>query len=77
MGDRKIIIEKKTCTREKTRTLVELDNDVHESISILSIQAHRPIREIASILIRDALKYVEITENEQTLAGANAGSIPA
>ncbi len=65
MEDRKIIIEKKTCTKkEKTRTLVELDNDVHESISILSIQAHRPIKEIASILIRDALKYVEIKESE-------------
>jgi len=65
MEDRKITIEKKTCTKkERTRTLVELDNDVHESISILSIQAHRPIREIASILIRDALKYVEIIENE-------------
>lgn len=47
MEDRKIIIEKKTCTKkERTRTLVELDNDVHESISILSIQTHRPIREI-------------------------------
>lgn len=66
MEDRKIIIEKKTSMKkEKTRTLFELDNDVHESISILSIQAHRSIKEIASILIRDALKCVEIAESEE------------
>lgn len=56
---RKIVIEKLD-KKEKTRTLVELDNDVHAKISEIAFETNRPIREIASILIRDALKYVEI-----------------
>ena len=54
--------------KEKTRTLVELDNDVHAKISEIAFETNRPIREIASILIRDALKYVEIEgiKNENT-----------
>lgn len=58
---RKIVIEK-TNKKEKTRTLVELDNDVHAKISEIAFETNRPIKEIASILIRDALKYVEIEE---------------
>jgi len=56
---RKIVIEKMN-KKEKTRTLVELDNDVHSKISEIAFETNRPIKEIASILIRDALKYVEI-----------------
>ena len=56
---RKIVIEKMN-KKEKTRTLVELDNDVHAKISEIAFETNRPIKEIASILIRDALKYVEI-----------------
>ena len=56
---RKIVIEKNR-QKEKTRTLVELDNDVHAKISEIAFKTNRPIKEIASILIRDALKYVEI-----------------
>lgn len=56
---RKIVIEK-VDKKEKTRTLVELDNDVHSKITEIAFKTNRSIREIASILIRDALKYVEI-----------------
>lgn len=56
---RKIVIEKNR-QKEKTRTLVELDNDVHSKIAEIAFKTNRPIKEIASILIRDALKYVEI-----------------
>ena len=64
---RKIVIEKMN-KKEKTRTLVELDNDVHSKISEIAFETNRPIKEIASILIRDALKYVEIEgiKNEDT-----------
>ncbi len=58
---RKIVIEKSK-QKEKTRTLVELDNDVHAKIAETAFDKNRPIKEIASILIRDALKYVEIEE---------------
>ena len=64
---RKIVIEK-IDKKEKTRTLVELDNDVHSKITEIAFKTNRPIKEIASILIRDALKYVEIeadTESEE------------
>lgn len=58
---RKIVIEKIDKKKnKKTRTLVELDNDVHAKISEIAFETNRTIREIASILIRDALKYVEI-----------------
>ena len=57
---RKIVIEKVDKKKEKTRTLVELDNDVHSKITEIAFKTNRSIREIASILIRDALKYVEI-----------------
>lgn len=58
---RKIVIEK-VDKKEKTkaRTLVELDNDIHSKIAEIAFETNRTIREIASILIRDALKYVEI-----------------
>lgn len=59
---RKIIIEKVGKKKEKTRTLVELDNDVHSKIAEIAFKTNRPIKEIASILIRDALKYVEMEE---------------
>ena len=58
---RKIVIEK-IDKKEKARTLVELDNDVHSKITEIAFKTGRPIKEIASILIRDALKYVEIDE---------------
>ena len=61
MEERKIIIERKKRKQgEKSRTLVEMDNDVHAKLSEISSVTGRPIREIASILLRDALKYVEI-----------------
>lgn len=56
---RKIVIEK-IAKKEKSRTLVELDNDVHSKISEIAFKTNKPIKEIASILIRDALQYVEI-----------------
>lgn len=58
---RKIVIEK-IDKKEKARTLVELDSDVHSKIAEIAFKTDRPIKEIASILIRDALKYVEIEE---------------
>lgn len=54
---RKIVIEK-IDKKEKTRTLVELDNDVHSKLTEIAFKTNRSIKEIASILIRDALKYV-------------------
>ena len=60
--ERKIVIEKIGNKKEKTRTLVELDNDVHSKISEIAFKTNRSIKEVASILIRDALKYVEIEE---------------
>ena len=62
---RKIVIEKIGKKKEKPRTLVELDNDVHSKIAEIAFETNRPIREVASILIRDALKYVEIKESEK------------
>lgn len=61
---RKIVIEK-IDKKEKTRTLVELDNDVHSKITEIAFKTNRSIKEIASILIRDALKYVEIEANKE------------
>ena len=61
---RKIVIEKLD-KKEKTRTLVELDNDVHSKITEIAFKTNRSIREIASILIRDALKYVEIEADKE------------
>lgn len=57
--DRKIVIEK-IDKKEKTRTLVELDNDVHSKIAEIAFRTNRQIKEVVNILIRDALKYVEI-----------------
>ena len=62
---RKIVIEK-IDKKEKTRTLVELDNDVHSKITEIAFKTNRSIREIASILIRDALKYVEIEADKES-----------
>ena len=56
---RKIVIEK-IGKKEKARTLVELDNDVHSKIAEIALKTNRSIKEVASILIRDALNYVEI-----------------
>lgn len=66
--NRKIIIEKIDKKKGKTRTLVELDNDVHSKITEIAFKTDRSIKEIASILIRDALNYVEIEgiRNETT-----------
>ena len=61
---RKIVIEEISKKKEKTRTLVELDNDVHSKITEIAFETNRPIREVASILIRDALKYVEIKKSK-------------
>ena len=61
---RKIVIEKIGKKKEKARTLVELDNDVHSKIAEIAFKTNRPIKEITSILIRDALKYVEIETNK-------------
>ena len=61
---RKIVIEK-IDKKEKTRTRVELDNDVHSKITEIAFKTNRPIKEIASILIRDALKYVEIEADKE------------
>lgn len=63
--NRKIVIEKMSKKKGKTRTLVELDNDVHSKLTEIAFETNRPIREVASILIRDALKYVEIKESEE------------
>ena len=60
---RKIVIEK-ISKKEKARTLVELDNDVHSKITEIAFNTNRSIKEVASILIRDALKYVEIEANK-------------
>lgn len=65
---RKIVIEKMGKKKEKTRTLVELDNDVHARITEIAFETNRTIREVASILIRDALKYVEIKEKTEEVA---------
>lgn len=68
---RKIVIEKMD-KKEKTRTLVELDNDVHSKISEIAFETNRPIKEIASILIRDALKYVEIDADKENDTNENS-----
>lgn len=62
---RKIVIEKIDKKKEKTRTLVELDNDVHSKITEIAFKTNRSIKEVASILIKDALNYVEIEANKE------------
>lgn len=57
---RKIVIEKKHARKTRNRTLVEIDNNIHEQISKISIETGRPIREIVSILLADALERVEV-----------------
>ena len=57
---RKIVISK--VDNKKGRTMVELDNDVHCKVSEIAFRTNRSIRDVASILIRDALQYVEIDE---------------
>lgn len=61
---RKIVIEKMG-KKEKARTLVELDNDVHSKIAEIAFRTNRPIKEVVNILIRDALKYVEIEADKE------------
>jgi len=63
--NRKIVIEKNKQQKEKTRTLVELDNDVHRRIAEIAFETNRPMREVASLLIRDALEHVEIKEGTE------------
>jgi hypothetical protein len=58
--ERKIIIEKKSNKCKSKRQMVELDFDLHEELWKLSVETNRPLREIVDILLRDALKYVEI-----------------
>lgn len=60
--DREIVISKIDKVQKKGRTMVELDNDVHYKVSEIAFRTNRSIREIASILIRDSLKYVKIDE---------------
>lgn len=60
--ERQIIISKVENTHKKGRTMVELDNDVHYKVSEIAFRTNRSIREVVSILIRDALQYVEIEE---------------
>lgn len=62
MSERKIVIEKKHGDKTRNRTLVEIDNDVHLQIVELSVKTGRPIREIVSVLLRDALQHVEVKE---------------
>ena len=58
--ERKIIIEKKPNKCKSKRQMVELDVDLHEELWKLSVETNRPLREIVDVLLRDALKYVEI-----------------
>ena len=60
--ERKIIIEKKQNKVKRQRQMVELDIDLHEKLWKLSVETNRPLREIVDVLLRDALKYVEIRE---------------
>lgn len=60
INERKIVIEKKHKT--KNRTMVEIDNDIHEQILELSFKTGKSVREIVSMLLADALQYVEVEE---------------
>jgi ABC-type uncharacterized transport system ATPase subunit len=63
--ERKIIIEKKQSKVKSKRQMVELDVDLHEKLWKLSVETNRSLREIVDVLLRDALKYVEIQEGEE------------
>lgn len=60
--ERKIIIEKKQGKVKSKRQMVELDIDLHDTLWKLSVETNRTLREIVDVLLRDALKYVEIQE---------------
>lgn len=60
--ERKILIEKKPSKVKSKRQMVELDVDLHEKLWKLSVETNRTLREIVDVLLRDALKYVEIQE---------------
>jgi ABC-type uncharacterized transport system ATPase subunit len=60
--ERKILIEKKQSKVRSKRQMVELDVDLHEKLWELSVKTNRTLREIVDVLLRDALKYVEIQE---------------
>ena len=56
--DRKIVLEKKR--NEKSRRMVEIDAAIHDQILELSFKTGKPVREIVSMLLADALQYVEV-----------------
>lgn len=60
--ERKILIEKKQSKVRSKRQMVELDVDLHEKLWELSVETNRTLREIVDVLLRNALKYVEIQE---------------
>jgi len=58
-----IVIEKKQ-RREKTRTMVEIDNEIHRQLLKLSLDTNQSMRDLVSMLLKEALQYVEVGEGK-------------